>query len=148
MYKKEINLITLAKILAAEYLNRKVIVKGDKEEKVKDIIVTFPDNAVYVNSDKDRILEHAKAKDLNVLILMKDGEVIPDDHEVVRSTREVEVRTRAGVDPVNNDDPTVSELIEACKTTDELEGLLNQVDQSNQRAYDLKMKSLKKGDKK
>lgn len=66
--------------LAKSYIDKGevTVINDGKEstEKIKDILVTLPDNAVYVNSDKKAIDEHAQKNNLIVIEVMKAGKVL------------------------------------------------------------------------
>ena len=76
--------LELAFEVAQKYINRPFIdQKGDGKDviKIKDILVTIPDQAVYLNTKAEEIADHAQRKGLQIVSVMENGKVITGQEE-------------------------------------------------------------------
>lgn len=88
------DLLKVAKKVAQIYLQRGVIVNADKKEvEVKDIIVTFPDRAVYVNTKESELKDHIERNQLQYIIVMENGKAVPNNHTAYLSSHAAKIET-------------------------------------------------------
>ena len=99
------DLLKIAKKLCEVYIQRKTILNSEKKEvTVKDLIVTFPDKAVYVNTSEAELKDHIENNKLQYIVVMDDGKLVPDNHTAFLSSRAAKIETQKALGTSNADD--------------------------------------------